>query len=58
MPARMKTLTESLFCRLGSVNRYLTETDAGFVLIETGGSSGRADLIRELERTYCPAIAA
>lgn len=36
MPYRVKTITLSLPCRLGSVNYYLIETDARFVLIDNG----------------------
>jgi len=53
MPHRIKTISLSLPYRLGSVNCYLVETDAGFVLIDTGGSSSRADLVRELESAGC-----
>jgi glyoxylase-like metal-dependent hydrolase (beta-lactamase superfamily II) len=53
MPHRIKTITLSLPYRLGSVNCYLVETDAGFVLIDTGGSNSRADLVGELESAGC-----
>ena len=53
MPHRIKTISSSLPYRLGSVNCYLIETDAGFVLIDTGGSNKRADLVRELEGAGC-----
>jgi len=53
MPHRIETISLSLPYRLGSVNCYLVETDAGFVLIDTGGSNKRADLIRELESEGC-----
>ena len=53
MPHRIKTISLSLPYRLGSVNCYLIETDAGFVLIDTGGSNSRADLVRELEGAGC-----
>ena len=39
--------------RLGSVNCYLIETDAGYVLIDTGGSNRRAQLEKELESAGC-----
>ncbi|MBU0490615.1 MAG: MBL fold metallo-hydrolase [Chloroflexi bacterium] len=39
--------------RLGSVNCYLVETDAGFVLIDTGGSNQRAVLEKELVGAGC-----
>jgi hypothetical protein len=57
MPYRMKPIIVSLPYPLGRVNCYLMETGAGFVLIDTAGSQRRADLVRELERTHCPAIA-
>jgi glyoxylase-like metal-dependent hydrolase (beta-lactamase superfamily II) len=38
---------------MGSVNCYLIETDAGFVLIDTGGSNSRKELLRELESAGC-----
>jgi hydroxyacylglutathione hydrolase len=53
MPHRIKTITLSLPYRLGSVNCYLVETDAGFVLMDTGGSNKRVDLVNELESAGC-----
>ncbi len=53
MPHRIKTIGLSLPFRLGSVNCYLIETDDGFVLIDTGGSNKRADLLRELKGAGC-----
>ena len=53
MPHRIRTITLSLPYRLGSVNCYLVETDAGFVLIDTGGSNKRVDLVSELESAGC-----
>ena len=53
MPHRIKTIGLSLPFRLGSVNCYLIETDDGFVLIDTGGSNKRADLVRALEGAGC-----
>jgi glyoxylase-like metal-dependent hydrolase (beta-lactamase superfamily II) len=38
---------------LGSVNCYLVETGAGYVLIDTGGSNSREQLLRELESAGC-----
>ena len=53
MPHRIKTISLSLPYRLGSVNCYLIETDDGFVLIDTGGSNRRGDLVGELEGAGC-----
>jgi hypothetical protein len=53
----MKTTTLSLPCRLVSVYCHLVETGASSALIDTGASQRRADLVRELEHTYCPVIA-
>lgn len=38
---------------IGSVNCYLVETQAGFFLIDTGGSNGRARLLKALESAGC-----
>lgn len=48
-----KTLSLSLPFHMGFVNCYLIETDAGYVLIDTGGSNSRKELIRELESAGC-----
>jgi hydroxyacylglutathione hydrolase len=50
---QIKTISLSLPYRLGSVNCYLIETDAGFVLVDTGSPNGRAKLARELEGAGC-----
>jgi hydroxyacylglutathione hydrolase len=50
---RIKTLRLSLLYRLGSANCYLARSDAGFVLIDTGGSNKRADLVSELDNAGC-----
>lgn len=39
--------------RMGTVNCYLIETGSGYVLIDTGASNGRAELVRRLEATGC-----
>jgi glyoxylase-like metal-dependent hydrolase (beta-lactamase superfamily II) len=39
--------------KLGTVNCYLVKTGAGFVLIDTGSSNGRAELERQLARAGC-----
>jgi hydroxyacylglutathione hydrolase len=49
----IKTIRLPLPYRLGSVNCYLVGTDAGYVLIDTGGSNGRTKLERELESAGC-----
>jgi hydroxyacylglutathione hydrolase len=53
MQQQIKTISLSLPYRLGSVNCYLIETNTGFVLVDTGGSNGRAKLARELEGAGC-----
>jgi hydroxyacylglutathione hydrolase len=53
MRQRVRTISLALPYRLGSVNCYLVETDAGFVLVDTGGSNKRADLEKELEKAGC-----
>jgi hydroxyacylglutathione hydrolase len=50
---RVRTISLSLPYRLGRVNCYLVQTDDGFVLVDTGGSNGRADLEKELEKAGC-----
>ena len=53
MLRKITIITLSLPCKLGSVNCYLIETEAGYVLIDTGCSSRRANLERELESAGC-----
>jgi hydroxyacylglutathione hydrolase len=53
MQQKIKTITLPLPYRLGSVNCYLVETGAGYVLIDTGGSNSREQLVRELESAGC-----
>ena len=53
MPQEIKTIGLSLPYRMGSVNCYLTETDTGYILIDTGGSNKRTDLEKELESAGC-----
>jgi len=38
---------------MGRVNCYLIETGAGYVLIDTGSSNSRKELVRELDRSGC-----
>jgi glyoxylase-like metal-dependent hydrolase (beta-lactamase superfamily II) len=52
MPA-IKIITLPLPFRLGTVNCYLVETNAGFVLVDTGGSNQRAELEKELVGAGC-----
>ena len=49
----IKTITLSLPLGLGTVNCYLVESDAGFVLIDTGISNRRAEMEDELARAGC-----
>ena len=53
MREEIKTIRLPLPYRLGSVNCYLVETDAGYVLIDTGGSNRRTELEEELESAGC-----
>ena len=53
MQIETKTISLSLPFRMGSVNCYLIATDAGYILIDTGGSNSRQELLRELERAGC-----
>ncbi len=53
MPQAITTIRLPLPYHLGSVNCYLTKTDTGYILIDTGGSNQRAALEKELERAGC-----
>lgn len=53
LPYRITTISLSLPYRLGRMNCYLVEADAGFVLIDTGSRNKRADLVRELDSAGC-----
>ncbi len=53
MGQEIKTIRLPLPYRLGSVNCYLVETGAGYVLLDTGGSNGRAELESALEGAGC-----
>lgn len=53
MPPEIKTICLPLPYKLGSVNCYLIETGAGYILIDTGGSNKRAELEKELESAGC-----
>ncbi len=39
--------------KMGRVNCYLIYTDAGFILVDTGTSSSRKELVQELEKAGC-----
>lgn len=41
------------FVKFGAVNSYLIQTDAGYVLIDTGPSNSRVDLLENLATTGC-----
>jgi glyoxylase-like metal-dependent hydrolase (beta-lactamase superfamily II) len=47
------TITLPLPLRMGTVNCYLVGTEAGTILIDTGPSSGRAELEAELQWAGC-----
>jgi glyoxylase-like metal-dependent hydrolase (beta-lactamase superfamily II) len=53
MPQEIKTISVPLPYRLGSVNCYLAKTDTGYVLIDTGCTKRRTDLVKELESAGC-----
>jgi hydroxyacylglutathione hydrolase len=53
MPQEIKTIRLPLPFKLGTVNCYLVETDAGYILIDTGGSNKRTELERELPSAGC-----
>lgn len=50
---RIKTISLRLPLRMGSVNCYLVQVDAGHVLIDTGSSNSRTELEAELEGAGC-----
>ncbi len=53
MPQAVETFDLSLFLGRGSVNCYLIRTEIGYVLIDSGTSSSRADLERRLDSAGC-----
>ena len=53
MKQQIRTISLTLPFRLGSVNCYIVETDAGFILIDTGASNRRSQLEKELEGAGC-----
>ncbi len=53
MSDQITTIRLPLPLRLGSVNCYLLKNESGCLLIDTGGSNQRAELIRQLESAGC-----
>ena len=53
MTTEIRTITLSLPYRMGRVNCYLIKTDTGYILIDTGCSSRRAELETELQNAGC-----
>ena len=53
MQKEANTISLPLPFRMGRVNCYLIETGAGYVLIDTGSSNSRKELVRELDRSGC-----
>ncbi len=53
VPENIKTIPLSMPFRLGSVNCYLIQTGASYVLIDTGGANQRAELEEALESAGC-----
>ena len=53
MTQTVKTISLTMPLKMGRVNCYLVRTDTGYVLIDTGVSSRRTDLDREIERAGC-----
>ena len=53
MPQEIKAISIKMPYRLGFVNCYLVGTGDGHILIDTGCSDKRADLVKELENAGC-----
>ena len=53
MPTEIKPISLPLPLRMGSVNCYLIQTHTGYVLIDSGGSGNRKELLRHLESAGC-----
>jgi hydroxyacylglutathione hydrolase len=53
MQQEIKTITLALPYKMGTVNCYLVRTGTGYVLIDTGSSNQRSELVRELEDAGC-----
>jgi hydroxyacylglutathione hydrolase len=49
----IKIISLPLPFRMGTVNCYLIQTSEGFILIDTGGTNNRVDLLIELDRAGC-----
>ncbi len=49
----IKTIPVMMPFKMGSVNCYLLENDANYVLIDTGSSNQRSELEKELENAGC-----
>jgi hypothetical protein len=49
----LQTISLPLPFHMGKVNCYLIQTEAGYVLVDTGGSNSRKELVRELESAGC-----
>ena len=50
---KIKTITIMMPFKMGSVNCYLLENNANYVLIDTGSSNQRSELEKELENAGC-----
>ena len=53
MQKQSRILSLTLPFRMGKVNCYLIETSKGYILIDTGGSNNRKELVRELDNAGC-----
>jgi glyoxylase-like metal-dependent hydrolase (beta-lactamase superfamily II) len=53
MQDEIRTICLSMPFRMGMVNCYLINTEDGFILIDTGVSTRRKELLQELERAGC-----
>lgn len=53
MPPELTPVTLPLPFRMGSVNCYLIKTPAGYVLIDSGATSNRKELLNQLESAGC-----
>ena len=53
IPQLIHALHLPLPFHLGRVNSYLLQSDVGFVLVDTGGSNARQELMTQLDRSGC-----
>ena len=53
MSPDIKTICLPLPFRMGTVNCYLIDTAAGYILIDSGGSNNRKELLYQLESAGC-----